>query len=122
MVAADEDALICDFAETYHIYDYRQLKLAYAATLANGLRDSSRIKAKLTEQRVSTETLLMGAAVDALNLLVWMQSKDGQKNRNRPVSVVEMLTADNSKKVKGFESAEEFERAREVILWEAKSK
>lgn len=44
MMATDEDALICDFAETYHIYDYRQLKPSYAATLAAGLREDSRIR------------------------------------------------------------------------------
>ena len=41
MIATDEDALICDFAETYHIYDYRSLDVEYAATLAYGLRDDS---------------------------------------------------------------------------------
>lgn len=27
---------------------------------------------------------LLASAVDTLNVLAWMQSKDGQKNRNRP--------------------------------------
>ena len=27
-----------------------------------------------------------------MSLLVWMQTKDGQKNRHRPQSVAEMLT------------------------------
>ena len=44
MVASDEDALICDFAETYHILDYKALPLKLRATLASGLRDSSRSK------------------------------------------------------------------------------
>lgn len=34
MLNLSEDALICDFAETYHIYDYRSLPLRLVATLA----------------------------------------------------------------------------------------
>ena len=37
MINLDEGALICDFAETYHIYNYREFEPFYVATLANGL-------------------------------------------------------------------------------------
>jgi hypothetical protein len=30
MIALDEDALICDMAETYHIYNMEQLPVEYA--------------------------------------------------------------------------------------------
>lgn len=43
MINTDEDALICDFAETYHIYDYRSLPLHMAGIFACGLRPDSRI-------------------------------------------------------------------------------
>ena len=46
MIRFDEDALICDLAETYHIYDYRSLPVKLVATLSAGLRDDSRIKLK----------------------------------------------------------------------------
>ena len=46
MMALDEDALICDFAETYHIYNIYGMPVQYIATLAIGLRDDSRIKSK----------------------------------------------------------------------------
>ena len=39
MIKQDEDALICDLAETYRIYDYRQLPLLQVAVFAYGLRD-----------------------------------------------------------------------------------
>ncbi len=117
MIAADEDAVICDFAETYHIYDFRSLPLCYAAILAGGFREDSRIMQKLSDQRVSTDTLLKAAAVDALNLLVWMKTKDGQKNRNRPESIVEKLTAaELPSELRAFDTAEEFEKARKEIL------
>ena len=46
MIRLDRDALICDLAETYHIYDMRSLPLQTVATLSAGLRDDSRIKMK----------------------------------------------------------------------------
>lgn len=39
MVAVDEEALICDFAETYNILDWRELPCRTAAILASGLRN-----------------------------------------------------------------------------------
>lgn len=48
MIATDEDAFICDMAETYRIYDYRSLPISYIATLAAGLRKDSRIKSELS--------------------------------------------------------------------------
>lgn len=117
MIVTDEDALICDFAETYHIYDYMRLPVEYAATLANGLRDNSRIKLKVSGTRVSTDLLLQAAAVDALNLLVWAKTKDAKRGRNKPASIAEMLTA-NPKKEEclGFESIDDFEKARAEII------
>ena len=44
MIAADEDALQCDFMETYGVLDYRTLPLHAAARLAVGLRRNSRIR------------------------------------------------------------------------------
>ncbi len=118
MVAADEDALICDFAETYHIYQWRGLAVKYAAVLAFGLSDDSRIKMALTGRKVSLDRLLMASAVDALNLLVWSKTKDAQKHRNQPKSVFKMLTEeqDESEKLLSFDSAEEFERKRRELL------
>lgn len=46
MIQTDEDALICDLAETYQIYDYRQLPAYQVAVFSYGLRDDSRIKVR----------------------------------------------------------------------------
>lgn len=43
MIATDQDALICDMAETYGIFDLQALPVATLATLAVGLRENSRI-------------------------------------------------------------------------------
>lgn len=109
MVRADEDALICDFAETYHVLDWRSIPVRLAATLAAGLPETSRIRMKMSGVETSTPMLLQAAMLDRLSLLVWMQTKDGQKNRRRPKSVAEMLTGKEKRNtVQAFDSEEEF--------------
>lgn len=51
MILTDEDALICDLAETYHVLDYRALPLKTAAALASGLRADARIFEVLKKQK-----------------------------------------------------------------------
>ena len=88
MIATDEAALECDFAETYHIYDYRALTPDRVALFSIGLRDDSRIKLRLNDQKYSIETLLLAAAVDRLSLLFWSKTESAKKNRNRPISIL----------------------------------
>ena len=111
MITADEEALICDFAETYGIYDYRKLPLKTAAILASGLRDNSRIKIKLSGLNAAPETILNAAIADHTGMLVWMQSKDGVKNQNRPVSILDKILNPEKKKedVTTFATGQDFE-------------
>lgn len=109
MLRTDEDALICDFAETYHVLDWRSIPVRLAATLAAGLPETSRIRMKMAGLNVSTSLLMQAAMLDRLNLLVWMQTKDGQKKRRRPKSVAEILTGEEKRStVQAFDSEEEF--------------
>nr|DAX71600.1 MAG TPA: protein of unknown function (DUF5361) [Caudoviricetes sp.] len=119
MIKQDEDALICDLAETYRIYDYRQLPLLQVAVFAYGLRDDSRIKKIISNQVVSLDTLLFASMVDRLSLSLWLQTKDGQKGTNRPNSIVDHLTKKEEKDEKDylvFKSGEDFEKYREKLL------
>lgn len=111
MITADEEALICDFAETYGIYDYRKLPLKTAAILASGLRDNSRIKIKLSGLNAAPEMILNAAIADRAGMLVWMQSKDGAKNRNRPASILDKILNPEKKKedVTTFATGRDFE-------------
>lgn len=111
MVIADEEALICDFAETYGIYDYRKLPLKTAAILASGLRDNSRIKIKMSGLNAAPEVILNAAIADRTGMLVWMQSKDGAKNRNRPESILDKILNPEKKKeaVTAFATGQDFE-------------
>ncbi len=118
MIAEDENALICDLAETYHIYDYKQLPLSKVAVFACGLRDDSRVKMKLMGQTVPLDTLLLAGAVDRLSLSVWMQTKDGQKGIKKPAMLAELLGSGKHHETEfvAFSSGKEFEEMRENII------
>ena len=121
MIALDEDALVCDLAETYQIYDYKQLPLNEVAVFAYGLRDDSRIKQIMSNQIVPLETTLLASIVDRLSLSLWLQTKDGQKGVNRPASIAAMLTKNNKEESDErdylvFESGEDFENYRKALL------
>lgn len=111
MVVTDEAALICDFAETYNIYDYRKLPLRKAAIFAAGLRDNSRIKMKMAGINVPLETIIQAAIADRTGMLAWMQSEDGRKNKNRPEPIARLLVNGQEKKeaVETYVSGKEFE-------------
>lgn len=113
MITVGEDKLICDLAETYGIYEYRAHSPLYIGTLAAGLRDDSRIKMQMSGEKITISQLLAALTVDKLANLVWMQSKDGVKGRNKPASVVEQLrgSVKKPKEIHGFDSPEEFQKA-----------
>lgn len=110
MIALDEDDLICDFAETYHIFDIYSLDVNLAATLAVGLRDCSRIKMKAAGLKVETNTLLLARIADAAALNVYAKTKDAQHNRNRPKSILEALIKEEKNELRKFASGEDFEK------------
>ena len=116
MIRTDEDALICDFAETYHVFDYRSLPPKLAATLAAGLDESSRIKRAITGRNMSVDTMLRAVIADRLGVLIWLKTKDGQKGRNRPDSFVDLLNGDRENETEGFDSPEAFEAERKRII------
>ena len=119
MLSTDEDAVICDLAETYQIYNYKDMPPDKVAIFCSGLRDDSRIKLKMTGQKVKLDTMLLASIVDRLSILVWTKTKDGQKGRNQPKSIVDSIN--KPVKVKEelvFTTGEEFERVRNKILRE----
>ena len=118
MIKADEDALICDLAETYHIYDYRQLPLNTIAVFSVGLRNNARIKMKMNNQPVELDLLLLAGISDKLSTAMWWQTKDGQKGVNRPDSLVDVITniQPKEKNVIAFSSGEDFTNRRNELL------
>jgi hypothetical protein len=77
MLSFDRNAVICDLAETYHIYDYRALPVMTLVALVSGLRPDSRIKLKMSNiTEVSSEVLLI-QIFDILQLMryQWFATK-----------------------------------------------
>lgn len=120
MVKVDRGGLLCDMAETYHIYALNALPLSTIATLAVGLPMEARIYRKLSGQEMPLNTLLLAGIYDGISLLLWSKTKDGEKNRNRPKSLLKSLTQKPDSAVKAFRSPEEFERVRKKIMTESR--
>lgn len=119
MIDADEDALICDLAETYQVYDYKQLPLTTVAVFAYGLKDDSRIKQSLSDQVAPVDRLLLAGIVDRLSMLLWIQSKDGQKGVNRPTALTDFFIKkekEDTRDFMTFESPEGFENYRKRLF------
>ena len=123
MINLDEESLICDLAETYQIYDYKRLPLQLVAVFSCGLRENSRIKMKLSQQTASIDTMLLAGISDKLGILLWAQTKDGQKGKNRPISILEkVLNLPKKRKEEvAFSSGEEFESTRNQLLQNLKA-
>lgn len=83
--------MVCDFAETYHILNWRVLKPSLAAALAFGLPDNSRTKRKLSGSDIGLDTMLLAAIADRLTILAWQNTEDGHKGRNKPKSILDDL-------------------------------
>lgn len=75
------------------------------------------MKISLSKAGAPTNTLLLAAAVDRLSLLVYANTKDAQKKRNQPKSIIaEMIKQEKPKDHLTFSSGAEFEAARAKLI------
>lgn len=115
-MATDSDALICDLAETYQIYDARAYPVQRIAVFSCGLGKDSRIMKKLSGSDVSQTEILLAGILDALNTWLWMNSRSGTR---RPDSITEkLLNPPVHTDTQSFSSIEEFEAARSRLIGE----
>ena len=116
MIRVDEDALVCDLAETYGLYDLRSLPVRTVATLSFGLGEKSRIRQKINGRPyIDQNTILLAGLIDRVSYLI--AGLSGAKNP--PSILAELLGQEEPKKDNGlrsFNSGEEFERARAEII------
>lgn len=108
-------------AETYGIYDYRTVPPLYLAILVAGLGDRARVRLAMSGNKIGIDTLLLATIADDLNILMWSLTKDGQKNRNRPQSIVGLLTSKSEAKDAldeplVFATGKDFETERQRLL------
>ena len=112
-----EDAIVCDMAETYGILNIKGLPVQKLATLVLGLRDNSRTKIMISGTKADAQTILLASILDAVALLVWFGSKDGQNGVNRPKSVLNVIMGrEEQGQYKTFATVEDFERYRREII------
>lgn len=69
---------------------------------------------KLAEINITKDQLINASILDGINILIWQNSKDGAKGRNRPKSVVDRLIGKEEKKMEKldtyvFDSIDDFE-------------
>lgn len=107
--------MICDLAETYHIFNYKEYPPLLVGTLVYGLKDDSRTKMLLSGAKVSIDRLIQARIADELAFISWSKTKDAQKGKNRPKSIIESLLGTIKKEeYVTFETMEEFEQ-----MWNA---
>lgn len=119
MIKLDEAALICDLAETYQIYNYKQLPVSTVAVFACGLKPDSRIKMKLNDRPIPIETQLLVGLYDVVNLIAWSKTKDAQKGVKRPASVMNAIMGTPTSQPRAavtFDSGKDFERIRNKLI------
>lgn len=119
MLNTDSDALECDLAETYHIYNYKELTLKKVALFSVGLREESRIKMKILNIKYPFKTILMSDIADKLAMLLWIYQ--GAKKNEKPDLILPKLfdvemSKFNDKDIVSFASIEDFEEERKRII------
>ena len=114
MVANDETALICDFAERYHVLEWRALPVRTAAALAAGLGADSRSMRKLSGAPADLQTLLLATIADWVHIIAWQRTEDAKTGRNKPRSILKaLLGKDQAESTEGFDSVDDF------VAWHA---
>lgn len=112
-----EDEMICDFSETYGVFNYKELPADVLATLCFGLRENSRVKLKLSGMKVDRLSILMASAVDSLNFLAWTKTKDSQRGLNRPKLILNSILGETEQSdVESYATSDEWEQKRKDIL------
>ncbi len=111
MINIDKNALLCDLAETYHIYEYRSLPLHMVGIFACGLREDSRIMMKVMGVKVNTIQTLLALIADNTRLIAWLQSSDGEKGINRPKPLLAMMSEEkySENNIETFENGQQFD-------------
>jgi len=111
------DALICDFAQYYGIYELEKFDLKYLSILACGLPSESRTKKKLIGFKYSMSELMMASIIDHLAILIAQGVR--KKNVKKPQSMVQIMTEKKEEnEIQTFKTPEEFERERKRIIGE----
>lgn len=114
MYDLDKEALICDLAETYKIYEFDKFPLNKIAIFAKGLREDSRIRMKMSQSKFNVKESLLAGILDRLTLILYSKTKDAEKGKNYPKLLLD--EAEKKEDLQGFMSSEDFEKMRRKII------
>lgn len=114
MYELDKEALLCDLAETYHIYDFESIPLTKIAIFAKGLREDARIRMKMSQSRFNVKESLLAGILDRLTLILYSKTKDAEKGKNYPKLLLDEV--EKKEELQGFTSSEDFEKIRRRII------
>lgn len=110
MISYDEQALVCDLAETYHVFDYRSLPVKLVATLSAGLRENSRIKMKMAGYTATREEILLGSIADRVGLVIYAM-KGGKGDVPESIAESFIIKEKEENNYQSFSSPEAFKEA-----------
>lgn len=118
-VKNNEDALICDLAETYQIYDWKSYHVSFIAILAAGLRQNSRSRMALDSVQADLNGSLLAIIHDDLQNLIYVtQSAHSRKKLKKPEYITDKIIHGVHKQAteyQGYESSEDYEKAWERL-------
>lgn len=109
MLSTDENAFICDMAETYHILDYKALPVDLLAVLASGLRDNSRIKMKIAGFNYIPPEIVLPQIAD--HLMVIRKILGNDKKKPKYMSDILFERTRKAEPPKRFNSGADFDKA-----------
>lgn len=114
MYELDKEALLCDLAETYNIYEFEKFSLAKIAIFAKGLREDSRIKMQMSQSKFNVKESLLAGILDRLTLILYSKTKDAEKGKNYPKLLLDEV--EKKEEIESFTSSEDFEKIRRKII------
>lgn len=112
MLSFDRDALLCDMAETYGIYDIKAFKPKQIAMYACGLHPDSRIRSKLDGIYPMNTMEVLAHIADELKII--RHYFTAEKSDPMPTFFTELIHEDekrSKKNAQGFQSGEAFDEA-----------
>lgn len=71
----------------------------------------------MADTTLPLNTMLQAGILDRLSILIWQKTEDAQTGKNRPASIVDLLTGNAQEpETVSFASGKEFEETRNRIL------
>lgn len=71
----------------------------------------------MADTTLPLNTMLQAGILDRLSILIWQKTEDAQTGKNRPASIVDLLTGNAQEpETVSFASGKEFEETRNKIL------